>query len=609
MRGVLGALVLALLLGACNSGPPPISDGLDDYRFRSNGPVWGTRSADGRLRTLWWDVEADDSGEVTAERAVLRLLGADLGIFDPDLGTRIVGSYPIGPSGTVTIFQLVHAGIDVWGAEIRIVRVGDRIRFVSARIPPPILLDVEPMVDPGEAAAAVGEGLGLMMTPPATEPELVVWDSALVNSLGGTPVLAWKMEVAFLPTGGTAFVSAVSGNLLQIMPGREAAAEVYFVRQSDDHLDFTTDGVREHWFSVMDGPLIMDPPMAEPAATNWREAQGAFDHTATLEAWFMDRFGWEGYDDRGSRAPVFVGYAADCPTCPSGFWCGVDCTARDPGVDPFAEIFMFSTGAYSSDVFTHEYTHAILDHVTGLDPVSIGESGAVEESLADTFAALVDTDSPWIIGDDLPVTSQRDLRIPADNDLGPGCMAQPEHLDERHSLGSTGLSCDLLDPGECVQSNDQICLGGLCLELATDGYAHCDSSIPSLAAYRFVQGDEMLDIAGVGVEKAAVVYFTALRLVGRWETFRDLRDHLLASCLLWASEPGTQPVSVSEPFAPEDCADLINAFHSVGLGAFPDSDRDGWDDLVDNCTMVPNFDQADTDEDRVGDACEEPEGG
>ncbi|MFX0207336.1 MAG: thrombospondin type 3 repeat-containing protein [Candidatus Hodarchaeota archaeon] len=38
----------------------------------------------------------------------------------------------------------------------------------------------------------------------------------------------------------------------------------------------------------------------------------------------------------------------------------------------------------------------------------------------------------------------------------------------------------------------------------------------------------------------------------------------------------------------------------------PDSDRDGVCDAADNCPAVPNPNQWDTDEDGIGDACEEP---
>ncbi|MGE0789057.1 MAG: M4 family metallopeptidase [Sandaracinaceae bacterium] len=597
------ALVVLLAVSGCKSPVVVPNDGLDTFRTMSEGPVWGRRATDGTLVTLWWDVPADDTGSVSPERAVLRTLGLELGIFDVDGGTRLVGTFPIAPGGTVTIFQLVHAGVDVVGAEVRIVRVADRIRFVTARVPPNILLDVEPMVSAEDAASGLAAQLELAMTPPMSTPELVVWDSAMMLGRGGAPTLAWRIRVGFSPNGGTAFVSATTGNLLQVLPGRESSTQVYFVRQSADSFAFTAmGGTRELWFADPGGAMVT-PPTAEPAATNFREAEAAYMDAPQIEAYFRDNFGWDGYDGMGADVDVFVGFSASCPFCPSAAWCGEEYTARVRGTDEFAEYFTFSTGYYSSDIFAHEFTHAVLDHVTQREPFNFGEPGATEESLADTFAAFFDAASPWLIGDGLDPTLQRDLRTPGDSNLGELCAQQPEEVAGQVALRTTGAACGLADVGGCTLANDRICLGNTCFERDADGFAHCNSSIPSLAAYRLTDGDPMLDIVGMGAAKAQAIYFSALSLVGRWETFPDLRDHLLASCFVWALS-GEVPVGASGPITPADCGDLINAFHSVGIGQIADADRDGWDDGVDNCRGIPNFEQADEDLNRVGDVCE-----
>ncbi len=597
----LSLLALLLAVGCPRPGPSgPAPDGLETYRARSSGPVWGRRLDDGRLQSLFWNLPADDSGEVTGERAALRLLAQDLGVYDVDAGTRVIGTYPLAPRGTVTVFQLVHAGVDVVGAEVRVVRIDDRIRFISARIPPPILLDVEPMVSAAEVSADLGAQLGLAMTPPMTEPRLAVWDSAMVSGHGGTPLLAWRVQVGARP-GGTAFVSALNGNLLQLFDAREAFADVFFVRQTDDDLAATEEGgVREHWFAADTGALVT-PPMAEPAASNFMDASAAHTDAQAIADFFDATLGITGYDGEGAPIRVLVGYSASCDGCPNAYWMGRDATARD-AAHAFGEYFVFSTGFYSGDVFAHEYTHAVLDYLTGADPFDFGESAAVEESLADTFAALYDTASPWVVGDDLALPLQRDLRTPSLNDLGEGCAAQPEHVDERAPLTPAGVPCAPLDAGECTAANGRVCLGGSCFERDGDGGPHCDSAIGSLAAYRLVEGDPMHDVEGIGMEKARVIYATALTLVGPWERFADLRDHVLAACHLWA-ESGVDVEGLGAPIEGADCGDVINAFHSVGLGEYPDSDRDGWDDRTDNCLMTPNFDQVDSDADRLGDAC------
>jgi hypothetical protein len=59
--------------------------------------------------------------------------------------------------------------------------------------------------------------------------------------------------------------------------------------------------------------------------------------------------------------------------------------------------------AEAEDVIAHELGHRVLHHMTrqplSMDPMS--EDVAIHESLADTFAALVDDDQEWTLGEDL----------------------------------------------------------------------------------------------------------------------------------------------------------------------------------------------------------------
>ncbi|MCB0880339.1 MAG: M4 family metallopeptidase, partial [Thermoleophilia bacterium] len=77
-------------------------------------------------------------------------------------------------------------------------------------------------------------------------------------------------------------------------------------------------------------------------------------------------------------------------------------SARDSitvGVDPRSG----QSFGESEDVIAHELAHRVVDHMTkhplSMNPTS--EDVAIHESLADTFAALVDDDDPWTLGEDL----------------------------------------------------------------------------------------------------------------------------------------------------------------------------------------------------------------
>jgi hypothetical protein len=65
--------------------------------------------------------------------------------------------------------------------------------------------------------------------------------------------------------------------------------------------------------------------------------------------------------------------------------------------------------ALSADVIAHEFTHRLIEHNGGI--TYQGQSGAINESLADTMAAAYDTED-WIIGEDVADGGVRDMSIP-----------------------------------------------------------------------------------------------------------------------------------------------------------------------------------------------------
>lgn len=65
--------------------------------------------------------------------------------------------------------------------------------------------------------------------------------------------------------------------------------------------------------------------------------------------------------------------------------------------------------AFAKDVIAHEYSHRVADFILRIEPA--GESGAVNESLADTYAAAVDTDD-WMVAEDVVSGGVRDMLHP-----------------------------------------------------------------------------------------------------------------------------------------------------------------------------------------------------
>ncbi len=150
----------------------------------------------------------------------------------------------------------------------------------------------------------------------------------------------------------------------------------------------------------------------------------------------------------------------------------------------------FSPLAGALDVAGHELTHGVISKTANL--VYQGESGAINESMADVFGAMMDRDD-WKIGEDVtnsaifPTGALRDMANPNNggnslNDNG----YQPDHMNDKY----TGN-----------QDN---------------GGVHINSGIPNNAYYRFA--------TSIGKNKAEKVFYRALTTyLTRSSQFIDLR--------------------------------------------------------------------------------------
>ena len=192
------------------------------------------------------------------------------------------------------------------------------------------------------------------------------------------------------------------------------------------------------------------------------------------------------------------------------------------------------------DVVAHELTHGVVEATAGL--IYEGESGALNESYADAFAAVVehsvegDSDDVWLIGEDCwtPNTDGDALRYMADPTLD---GSSRDHYDDRYQ-GS--------------QDN---------------GGVHLNSGIPNLAFYLTAQGGSHPSggdpVQGIGIEKAGKIWIQALQAsLTASSTLSDARDAtLMAAIDLYGDEDESLDV-------------LALAWHLVGLGDPPDSSND-----------------------------------
>ena len=138
---------------------------------------------------------------------------------------------------------------------------------------------------------------------------------------------------------------------------------------------------------------------------------------------------------------------------------------------------IFKPLARGLDVGGHEMTHGVVEKTANLEYQD--ESGALNESFADVFGAMIDRDD-WKMGEDVmqpgvnPNNALRDLQDPHNGVSSNSSWWQPKHTDEQYT-----------------QSDD-------------NGGVHINSGIPNHAFYLFAVS------SGVGKDKAEQVYYKAL---------------------------------------------------------------------------------------------------
>ena len=135
-----------------------------------------------------------------------------------------------------------------------------------------------------------------------------------------------------------------------------------------------------------------------------------------------------------------------------------------------------ATALVDLDVVAHELTHGVTQYTADL--IYQNQSGALNESVSDIFAMLIDTDD-FTIGEDSWLASPGYLRSMSN----PGSAGQPNHMDDYYNT-----------------SGD-------------NGGVHTNSGIPNFAAYLMSQGGSGKygdSVTGIGRTKTGAIWYAAL---------------------------------------------------------------------------------------------------
>lgn len=169
-------------------------------------------------------------------------------------------------------------------------------------------------------------------------------------------------------------------------------------------------------------------------ATGDEEVDNAYDYTGFIREFYKKEYGRDSIDDKGMKLVSTVNYGDNYE---NAFWDGSQMTYGRPGADsPFKTFVLL-------DVCAHEITHGVTEKESNL--TYYGQAGALNESLSDVFAELVEQYSKkqsadkadWVVGnglwkDHIKGRGLRDMLNPgtAYDDPAVGKDPQPAHMKD-----------------------------------------------------------------------------------------------------------------------------------------------------------------------------------
>lgn len=465
---------------------------------------------------------------------------------DPDLPNRYVAEVEQRVDGVPVFGSTAKLSVD---SVLGVTKFSGTISSVS-------IDDTAPKIAEGEAVAAARLKLGEVMrsSPDASrafplapdpdkaevgKPTLVVFDPALIGKAQtGKTRLAWLVTIdAF-----RIFVDAVTGEAFYYyrdQPSGGMLRRIYDLGQT----------------TTFPGTLGIDEEKRTRADGLELEALIAFRNAGIVRDYFFLNFGRDGFDDNqgqgGSPMEAYVRYGRT----QNAYWCmtkSYDC--------PKGNVMVYGPGyAGALDIVAHEMTHGIIAHEKNL--LYLNEPGAVNESLADIFGALIELDTRgdagnWLIGEASPgfsITSP--LRSLADPNLRDANGRPLFDRNQRFSLSNRGQPDHY---SEVLTPADTLC-GSTAYN--DNGCVHFNSGILNKFAHLISEGGTHrgVTVTGIGRPKLARITYRAMTVgLNQSSTLSHAANAFVESCFELASAEIASII-------PANCEQVIAAQRAVGL--------------------------------------------
>jgi len=398
-------------------------------------------------------------------------------------------------------YQQMFKGVKYWGKQIDLHLSKDNIVYLlqGQYSPTPLHLIIEPAIPPAEASHRVRQDIGnihgqiidteLMVYSMSDQPALLVYKVDVtwglqnrwiyfINALTGDIV----HRLNRIKTKGVVSIQTAAdalGNQQQFSAWQEADGKHYMV---DPHIPLRDDQPNP----IVDGPnpvgdlFILDAQNGEGdqlamieknTDLGWDPAAvSAMVNTRVVYDYYLDTFGRKSLDDNHKNLLVAIHFKENYN---NAFWNGTFIVYGDGDGKTFSSL------TQCQDVAAHEMTHGVIENTANL--IYQNQSGALNESMADVFAAFVDRD--WRIGEKCTITKPGFLRHLAYPEQG--LNSQPGHMNAYRNLPNT------------VQGDN--------------GGVHINSGIANRAAYLLVEGLAQEGLGeSIGFEKAEQIYYRTL---------------------------------------------------------------------------------------------------
>ena len=420
------------------------------------------------------------------------------------------GATPFAAGREITKFDRAINGVPVWGAQVSVLSDADGVSWLGGDLTPGASPREAPVLDREDAidiaVRAVGRTRGEVLGDPDVTP--------VIHTIGGRTRVWTLVRVHFTDIDGwLLFIDPVRRKVVhQLHDIHSAEVEASGTDLHGNQWDFTA--FEEDGSYYLYNPLLpsggftialdlgqsRDLSLGQLITSNrpdggWDPAGiSAFVSLQQAHSYFLSTFGRNSIDGDGSDLVANVHYGEQVP---NAFWTLGQMWFGD-GDDR-----TFSNLAGCLDVVAHEMSHGVIEQTANL--IYQDQSGALNESFADIFGAMVDRED-WTLGEDCYLPAPGFLRSLANPNLG----GQPAHMDEFLRLPAH----------------------------VDNGGVHFNSGIPNRAAYLLAEGltNEGLG-ASIGDEKTEQIFYAALLMLTRNADFLDAREATItAAGLLYGEE-------------------------------------------------------------------------